>query len=299
MPKQKQTTHIPVLSDEVIEYLNPQKGERYLDLTAGYGGHASKILSLTNYQATLVDRDINAIKVLQSKFKDKQVNIVHGDFLNVSKQLAAHKEKYDMILADLGVSSPHLDKASRGFSIQKDGPLDMRMDQSQQLSALDVVNTYNERQLQEILSRYGEEPKARRIAQLIVESRPVKTTHELANIVKMAWTGYSRSHPATRTFQAIRIAVNDELSQLEESMQIWLELLAPGGRMAIISFHSLEDSLVKRFFKEFGGNTYDAILNVLTKRPVQASSPELVYNPRARSARLRVAAKIKTKRKGT
>jgi len=298
MPKQKQNDHVPVLMQEVIDSLKPQKGENYLDLTAGYGGHAEEILKLSNGSATLVDRDPSAIQTLQEKFASK-VDIMHTDFLSASSKLVADGKVYDMILADLGLSSPHLDIASRGFSINNDGPLDMRMDQTSQLTADQVVNTYSEQDIARIVKEYGEDPKAKRIARLIVEHRPIESTKQLATVVSKAWPGYSRVHPATRTFQAIRIAVNDELGQLRQSMPLWLQLLKPGGRLAVISFHSLEDAEVKRFFREHGGDRYDAQLELLTKKPLSASSHELVFNPRARSARLRVAAKIKNKRKGT
>jgi 16S rRNA (cytosine1402-N4)-methyltransferase len=289
MPKQKQKNHIPVLLDEVIDTLQPQISERYLDLTAGYGGHASEILARTKSGAVLVDRDSNAVGELKNTFKSKDITIVQSDFLQASRQLVAKKESFDLILADLGVSSPHLDIRARGFSIKQDGPLDMRMDQQQELTAAVVVNTYSEQQLIQILREYGEEPKAKRIAQLIVEHRPFDTTQQLAQIVAKAWPGYSRVHPATRTFQAIRIAVNDELGQLEQSLPLWLQLLKPGGRLGVISFHSLEDAVVKRFFRDHGGDRYDAELDILTIRPLSASTNELVFNPRARSARLRAS----------
>jgi 16S rRNA (cytosine1402-N4)-methyltransferase len=289
MPKQKQKNHIPVLLDEVLDTLQPRVGERYLDLTAGYGGHASEVLKQTKSGAVLVDRDINAVDELKNLFASKDITIMHSDFLQASRQLVAKKESFDLILADLGVSSPHLDIRARGFSIKQDGPLDMRMDQQQELTASTIVNTYSEQQLIQILREYGEEPKAKRIAQLIVEHRPFETTHELGTIVAKAWPGYSRVHPATRTFQAIRIAVNDELGQLEQSLPLWLQLLKPGGRLGVISFHSLEDAVVKRFFRDHGGDRYDAELDILTNRPLSASEQELVFNPRARSARLRVA----------
>jgi 16S rRNA (cytosine1402-N4)-methyltransferase len=289
MPKQKQNNHIPVLLDEVLDVLKPKISETYLDLTAGYGGHASKILSLTKADAVLVDRDPSAIAELKSTFKSKNITIEHNDFLEASRQLVTEGRTFDMILADLGVSSPHLDIRARGFSIKHDGPLDMRMDQQQELTAAVVVNTYSEDDLIRILREYGEEPKAKRIASLIVEHRPFETTQQLANIVAKAWPGYSRVHPATRTFQAIRIAVNDELGQLQQSLSLWLKLLNPGGRLCIISFHSLEDAVVKRFFRDHGGDRYDAELDILTNRPLSASTNELVFNPRARSARLRAA----------
>lgn len=287
--------HLPVLLKEVLKYLDPREGESYLDLTAGYGGHAEAILgrTLKPHKTTLVDRDLNATSYLQEKFADRGVRVINKDFLSASQQLSEQGEKYDIILADLGVSSPHLDNANRGFSLKNDGPLDMRMDNNQELSADVVVNSYDLAKLEEIIRRYGEEPRAKNIARLIVDNRPINSTLRLAEIVAHAWPGYSRVHPATRTFQAIRIAVNDELGQLERSLPIWVDLLSPGGRIAIISFHSLEDRIAKRYFVSQSGNRYDAILNLLTKQPVTGEASELVFNPRARSAKLRVAVKIK------
>lgn len=285
--------HVPVLLDEVLQVLRPQAGEKYLDVTAGYGGHASEVLSRSqNYdQAVLVDRDVNAIQVLAKRFSGKGVDIRNADFLSAVEMLRQEGKKFDLILADLGVSSPHLNQAERGFAISMQGPLDMRMDQSQELTAEQVVNTYSVDVLTDILSRYGEEPKARAIAKLITQNRPLHTTSELAELVSRVWPGHSRVHPATRTFQALRIAVNDELGLLQKAMPVWLDLLNPGGRLAIISFHSLEDRLVKQFFAEQGGDRYDAALTILTKRPLVASAKESVFNPRARSAKLRAAVK--------
>ena len=287
--------HVPVLLEEVLQYLAPIEGESYLDLTAGYGGHASKILEQTHLpdEAVLVDRDLNAFHALKKQFGGTGVTLRHQDFLSASEELVREKKHFDVILADLGVSSPHLNEANRGFALQSSGPLDMRMDQSQSLTAETIVNNYSEAELADILWRYGEEPKARQIARLIVGNRPIMTTTDLARIVSKAWPGRSRTHPATRTFQAVRIAVNDELRLLEHSLPLWLELLEPGGRIGVISFHSLEDTLVKRLFGEASGDRYDASIQLLTKRPVTASPHELVFNPRARSAKLRAAAKIK------
>ncbi len=290
---QQYTHHVPVLLNQVLQYLDPKAGDSYLDLTAGYGGHAEKILERTNNpsETVLVDRDTNAIKVLEEKFAGQGTEILKTDFLTASQQLAAEHRKFDVILADLGVSSPHLNEADRGFAIAAEGPLDMRMDQSQGLTAADIVNTYSADKLADILKRYGEEPKAHRIAQLIVQNRPFATTTELAQIVARAWPGRSKVHPATRTFQALRIAVNDELRLIEQSLPLWTELLNPGGRLVVISFHSLEDRLVKQYFAEAGGDHYEADLTVPTKRPVTAEQNELVFNPRARSAKLRAAVK--------
>lgn len=281
---------------EVLTVLDPKEEEKYLDLTAGYGGHAAAVLerTLRKPHFTLVDRDQNAIAHLQSKF-GADVEILHKDFLTAAQELHTAGRRYDLILADLGVSSPHLDTASRGFSLKTDGPLDMRMDERQSLTAADVVNSYDEAELARILRVYGEEPRATKIARLIVEHRPITTTHQLADIVARAWPGHSKVHPATRTFQAVRIAVNDELELLTRALPIWIDLLAPGGRIAIISFHSLEDRIVKQALKDAAGDRYDAILQLLTKQPVTAGADELVFNPRARSAKLRAAVKIKTK----
>lgn len=301
-----QTIHIPVLPEAVLAYLQPQAGESYLDLTAGYGGHATMVLERTlqngasaqsgNTTATLVDRDHNAIAHLQDKFADRGVQMIHQDFLGASQELARAGKQFDLILADLGVSSPHLDNASRGFSLREDGPLDMRMDQTQSLTADTIVNSYGEAELRDLIRMYGEEPRASRIARLIVEHRPIKTTTQLAEIVAHAWPGHSKVHPATRTFQALRIAVNSELVQIKQAIPFWVQLLAPGGRIVVISFHSLEDRIVKQAFQELAGDRYDAVLTLLTRQPVMAEHDEIVFNPRARSAKLRAAAKINTKK---
>ncbi len=289
-------THFPVLLEAVLQYLQPQKGESYLDLTAGYGGHAEQILerTLEPSNTTLVDRDQFAIDFLQQKFAGaSSPKIIHQDFLGASRELSKAGKQFDLILADLGMSSPHIDNASRGFSLKLDGPLDMRMDQTQSVTAETIVNTYGEEELRNLIRRYGEEPRAARIARTIVERRPITTTHQLASVVAHAWPGHSKVHPATRTFQALRIAVNSELEQIQHALPLWIDLLSPGGRIAVISFHSLEDRLVKQAFMEVAGDRYDAVLRVLTKQPVMADAGEIVFNPRARSAKLRAAVKIK------
>jgi 16S rRNA (cytosine1402-N4)-methyltransferase len=291
--------HTPVMLEAVLNYLAPRAGEAYLDATAGYGGHAHAILerTLTPQKAVLVDRDEEAVSSLRQRFKPSGTEIIHSDFLSASQKLQSAGRQFDMILADLGVSSPQLNSAQRGFAIKLSGPIDMRMDQAQQLSAESLVNSVDEAKLAELLRTYGQEPKARAIARRIVAARPVKTTEELARIVSGAWwRGKSRIHPATRTFQALRIAVNGELAQLETCLPLWLEMLKPGGRLTVISFHSLEDRIVKSFLAENSGNL-DSQLILLTKRPVTADASEIVSNPRAHSAKLRAAAKIKTKRK--
>ncbi len=289
--------HQPVMLDEVIEFLKPEKGNSYLDLTAGYGGHASAVLNLTGSpdRAVLVDRDPSATKYLEELFNKQKPVLLSQDFLSAAKQLAEEEKQFDLIFADLGVSSPHFNEGSRGFSIQLEGPLDMRMDQRQPITAEEIINTASEEDISAILKEYGEEPKARAIAKTIVANRPLRTTSELKSIVEKVWKGRSRVHPATRTFQAFRIAVNDELSLLSGSFDYILDLLAPGGRIAIISFHSLEDRLVKNFLAENSGGNYDSALHLLTKHPIRPSDNEIAHNPRARSAKLRAAVKIKRK----
>ena len=294
-----QQLHIPVLLDKVIELLAPKKGEKYLDLTAGYGGHASEIISRIGDEklATLVDRDLFAISELSKKFPEAE--IVHSDFANFAKNSAAAGEKYDMILLDLGVSSVQLDFGERGFSFREDAPLDMRMDREQKLTAYDVVNKYSEKDLAKIFVNYGEEKRgiAQKIARELVVSRkfgPTKTTGELAEkVVKIVGKSdggkWHKTHPATKIFQAIRIEVNDELGQLSETLNEVLHLLKPGGRVAIISFHSLEDRIVKEYFRENDSEkNMEKNLIILTKKPIDGSIED-VNNPRARSAKLRAA----------
>ncbi len=295
MAEQKnQSHHTPVLLTQVLKYLDPKPSETYLDLTAGYGGHAGAVRARTNgWPIVLVDRDDHAIDYLKKRFVDERVEFIHADFLTASKQLVAEGRTFDMILADLGVSSPHLNIASRGFSIKNDGSLDMRMDQSQSLTADTIVNSYSEKDLVYILREYGEEPRAFKIARAIIAARPIKSTDQLANIVARQFRGYHKVHPATRTFQGLRIAVNDELGQVEKALPLWFKLLKPGGRLGVISFHSLEDRIVKKAYADNSGSRYDADLRVLTKRPEIADKHETVSNPRARSAKLRVAVKIK------
>lgn len=292
---QNQPLHVPVLLEEVLDVLKPNDGDSYLDVTAGYGGHATEVLKRTKapQKAVLVDRDENAINELTARFDGQSVQFMHTDFLSAAETLQEQGKTFDLILADLGVSSPHLNQATRGFALSLQGPLDMRMDPRQPLTAQQIVNTYSLQELTDIIAKFGEEPKAATIARRIVENRPLTTTSELAELCQRVWPGHSRVHPATRTFQALRIAVNDELGLLNRALPIWESLLTPGGRLAIISFHSLEDRLVKQYFTEQGGERFDATLKILTKRPLSASPIESVHNPRSRSAKLRAAVKIK------
>jgi 16S rRNA (cytosine1402-N4)-methyltransferase len=286
--------HTPVLAQEVLACLDPKSGQSYLDLTAGYGGHAILVLEQTGSPelATLVDRDDSATKSLKKRFAG--ATIIRSDFLSTLEDLVGENRKFDMILADLGVSSPHLETAERGFSFNLPGPLDMRMDIRQTLTAEQIVNHADESELSEILKKYGEEPRARAIARAIIANRPISNTEEFAAVIRSAagrWSRDSKRHPATRSFQAIRIAVNDELAQLSRGLPLMIQLLKPGGRIAIISFHSLEDRIVKQFLADHAGPTYDAELTLLTKKPITARADEIVSNPRARSAKLRAGRK--------
>ena len=288
--------HTPVLLNEVISWLRPAPGKTYLDLTAGYGGHADKILEVTqNYKdAILNDRDTNAVKYLQAKYDTVKPQINHDSFYNAALQLVESGTKFDIVLADFGVSSPQLDRAERGFSIARDARLDMRMDERQALDAWTIVNKWNEQQLAEIFVNFGEESigRARMFAREIAHHRPIDTTAQLAALIKQKSGHYAKIHPATRIFQAIRIAVNDELGEISRTLPLLPRLLNPNGRVAIISFHSLEDRLVKDYFKEISERGIEAELRVLTKKPIVAEKSELAINPRARSAKLRVAEKI-------
>lgn len=286
--------HVPVLLDASLDLLHPSNNERYLDLTAGYGGHADAFLARTHApeRAVLVDRDENAISQLQ-RFMAHGTRLLHTDFVSAAQQLVQAGEQFDVIMVDLGVSSPQLDKGERGFSFMHDGPLDMRMDPRQARTAADVVNTYTTEQLIDILVRYGEETLhfARRIAAAIVKRRPFTTTGELASlVVEIHRGGWQKTHPATRTFQALRIEVNQELAQVEALLPLLPRLLHQNGRVGVISFHSLEDRLVKRFFKEQANAGFEAELVLLNKKPIDGATYD-VHNPRSRSAKLRGAVK--------
>ena len=286
--------HEPVLLQASLAAMQPQRGERYLDLTAGYGGHAGAFLNITEsyMNSVLVDRDEHTHGHLK-KLCQQGVELRSMDFASAAQQLVNEGEKFDLVLADLGVSSPQLDRADRGFSFMHDGPLDMRMDQRMEMNAADVVNNYSQDTLMDIIMRYGEEPRpiARRIAEAIIAARPFVTTAQLATVIEQTHRGpRKRIHPATRTFQALRIEVNGELSQVESLLPLLPKLLRKGGRVGIISFHSLEDRLVKRYFAEQQADGLEAELAILTKKPISGATED-VHNPRARSAKLRVAVK--------
>ncbi|WP_016949069.1 16S rRNA (cytosine(1402)-N(4))-methyltransferase RsmH [Anabaena sp. PCC 7108] len=281
-------SHIPVLSQEVITGLNIQPGGNYLDLTVGGGGHSRLILETAeDVKITAVDQDedaLNAAKENLSEFGNR-VNFINSNFANYQFP----ENYYEGILADLGVSSYHLDNPERGFSFRNTANLDMRMNQQQSLTAGDIINEWDEKELADIFFKYGEERLSRRIARRIVEKRPFDTTTELANAIAYSVPPkyrHGRIHPATRVFQALRIVVNDELNVLETLIEKAPLALVPGGRMVIISFHSLEDRLVKH------GLRNSPMLKVLTKKPIIAGEEEISQNVRSRSAKLRIAEKV-------
>lgn len=280
-------SHIPVLSQQVITGLNIQPGGNYLDLTVGGGGHSRLILEAAeNTKITAVDQDMDALKAAQNNLADfgDRVNYVHSNFANYQFP----ENTYDGILADLGVSSYHLDNPERGFSFRNTANLDMRMNQQQSLTAGDIINEWDEQELANIFFKYGEERLSRKIARRIVEKRPFQTTTELAETIFYSVPSkyrYGRIHPATRVFQGLRIAVNDELQVLENLIEKAPQSLVTGGKIAIISFHSLEDRIVKHGLR---GSDF---LKVLTKKPIIATEEEIRENSRSRSAKLRIAEK--------
>jgi 16S rRNA (cytosine1402-N4)-methyltransferase len=283
--------------EEVIGYLNLKPGDRALDGTIGGGGHAIEILKRIKPGGMLIglDADASAVNIAGDKLSESGpcLKIVNENFRNLDLVLSEEGiTALDAVLLDVGVSSYHLEDGSRGFSIQRDGPLDMRMDPRLKFSARDIVNRCKESELAEIIRKFGEERFYRRIAGRIAEERakkPIETTGELKDVIYRAVggrRGYMRIDPATRTFQALRIAVNDELGALEDGINKAVSYLKPGGRICVISFHSLEDRIVKNCFR---GCSVKGILKILTKKPLRPSDAEAASNPRARSARLRAA----------
>jgi len=295
--------HIPVLLDNVLEVLAPRSGEVFADLTAGYGGHSEALLERVGDTGFgyLFDRDPEAVEYLQTKFTGRSnVKIIKSDFGDIDWQVFSKKP--DMILADIGVSSPQIDSPERGFSFSSEGALDMRMDATSQLTAYDIVNGYTEKDIADILYKYGEERQSRAIASEIVKQRnisEIKTTTQLADIISNRIGRHGKINSATKSFQALRIAVNDELGELDRLLKVIPEEVSIGGRVAIISFHSLEDRMVKRSFKslctprrnEFGQIETDPEFSPVTKKPITGDKFNK-SNPRARSAKLRAVEKI-------
>jgi len=306
------STHVPVLLNEVVEALRPTGGERYLDGTFGAGGYTRALLDKADCQVIALDRDPDAIaagQTLAERYPSRLL-LIEGRFGDMAELLEAEGvSEVDGVALDLGVSSMQFDQPERGFSFRASGPLDMRMEK-RGASAADLVNQADEADLADTFWRYGEERRSRRVARAIVEQRkqkPIETTGELAEIVRRAVgpSAKDESDPATRVFQALRIAVNDELGELERGLAAAEQVLAPGGRLAVVSFHSLEDRAVKEFVRARSGRTpapsrhapprrapQAATLRDLTRRPVVPSDAEVAVNSRARSARLRVAEKI-------
>lgn len=307
--------HIPVLLAEVARFLNLKKGSVIVDCTLGGAGHAEVILKKIAPGGFLlgIDKDSVAIKEAEKKLAlfSQQIKLVKGGFAKLSEILSeANLSGVDGVLFDLGVSSPQFDLPERGFSYRFDAPLDMRMDLEQRMTARDVVNTYPKNKLSRVINEYGEEKWASRIAQFIVEERnrkPIITTFELVNIIKDAIPASARrkgGHPAKRTFQALRIEVNQELVSLEIGLESAIEHLKPGGRVVVISYQSLEDRIVKNIFKKYSEGCIcppglpvcvcgkSPKIKVLTKKPIKPTREEIEINPRSKSAKLRVAEKI-------
>ncbi len=298
--------HIPVLLKEVLEGLAVKPGGLYIDATVGEGGHAEAILEASSPDGCLlgIDVDEEAIKRASERlvrFKGR-VALVKASYTNLVN--IARKEGFlqvDGILFDLGFALFQVEDAKRGFSFYLNGPLDMRYDRTSKLSAYHIVNRLSEEELADIIWKYGEEPKARRVAKAIVQARPIRSTLELARVVEQVVGSGGKIHPATKVFQAIRIAVNQELDNLKEALPQAVELLKPGGRLAVISFHSLEDRIVKEFFRQESRDCicppelpvcvchHKATLKVITPKPIQPSPQEVEANPRSRSAKLRIA----------
>lgn len=304
--------HVTVLLNETVDALQVKKGGIYVDYTLGGGGHTALILERGG-KVIGIDRDMTAIDNAKEKFKEYGDNFipVHNNFGNIKEILKTlNIDAVDGILADLGVSSPQLDTAERGFSYMHDGMLDMRMDKSEAFSALNVVNDYSQEELFRVISRYGEERWASRIAEFIVKKRseaPITTTFELVDTIKAAIPAAARKdgpHPAKRTFQAIRIEVNGELELLEGALRDGIDSLKKGGRMAVITFHSLEDRIVKETFADLAKGCdcpkelpvcvcgKQPVVKLVARKPVVPGGKELEENPRARSSKLRTAEKI-------
>ena len=320
-PETPASLHAPVLLHEVLSFLEPASGQRYLDATLGLGGHSEAILrkasqaGVSDVALLGLDRDSSALTLARERLSvfGHSALFSHCRFSDGDTALAGHGwTGVDFALADIGVSSMQLDMPERGFSFSADGPLDMRMDPGQGQSAATVINSAPVARLKEIIANYGEDPMAGRIASAIDDARAekrIETTLELARIVERAypakWRATSRNHPATRTFQALRMVVNDELGELERFLHTIISLLTPGGRVAVITFHSLEDRMVKHFFRDEATGCrcprhvpvcvcgHRPSLSVLTRKPVSASPEELAVNSRASSAKLRVAEKVR------
>ncbi|MDR4484188.1 MAG: 16S rRNA (cytosine(1402)-N(4))-methyltransferase RsmH [Nitrospirales bacterium] len=294
--------HIPVLVEEICFWLNPLPGGIYVDCTVGIGGTSLKILEKSEKNARIIglDRDYQAVALAKKALSEYEtsVNIIHGNFTHIKDFVQkSGYEKVDGIVFDLGVSSLQLDQSERGFSFSLSGPLDMRMDQTQEVTAADLVNHLPEKELADVIFEYGEERYSRRIARAIVQARsagPIQTTQALVSVLEDALPyAYKkgRLHFATRTFQALRIRVNRELDLLEPALRDAIDLLKDGGRVCVVAFHSLEDRIVKHTFRSMAQREHQKV-SLLVKKPVIPNMLEIQQNPRARSAKLRVAERL-------
>ena len=302
--------HIPVMVPEILKYLEVSSGGRYIDCTLGEGGHTKSLLEASNPGGEVlgIDADHEAIEVSKNRLEEYGERFIYdnSNFKNIKK--IAMKSKFvpcHGILFDLGVSSLQLDKESRGFSFRRKAPLDMRFSINQTLTAQDVLNTFSESEISDILYQYGEERQSRKIAKLIIENRPLSNADELSDLIKknIRQTNY-KINPSTKTFQALRIYINEELNSLSQALEQSVEILGVGGRMAVISYHSLEDRIVKNFFKKESKYCicppnipecdcgHFPKLKIITKKPVSPSQSEIDANKRSRSAKLRVVERI-------
>lgn len=289
----KKSPHTPVLVTEFLSFFDGKTIKRFVDATVGFGGHATEILNAHPEITELIgiDQDDEALTFAKEKlapFADK-VSLRKGNFRNLSQLVTG---SFDGIFVDLGVSSLQLDKSERGFSFMREGPLDMRMDRNQELTAYDIINTYSEQDIEKILFEYGEEPRAKKVAQTIVQARkrkPIETTLDLVKALEPLFPRRGKLHPMTLIFQGLRIAVNDELGAIESFLPQALSLLKPQGRLGVLAFHSLEDRIVKETFKTFAKEDR---VELLTKKVVLATREESKRNPRSRSARLRFIEKV-------
>ncbi len=306
------TPHQPVLYNEIIHLLRPYRAGRYVDCTVGAGGHAWGILQACEPEGLLLGFDVDtyALQLARKHLESfsNRVTLVHSSFTNLSKEInAVGWQMVDGILLDLGISSMQLDIPERGFSFRKDALLDMRFDLRNPMRAIDLVNNLPEKELADLIYTFGEERRSRQVARAIVQARPLETTHQLASVVaKSTSSGRKRMHPATRTFQALRIAVNQELDALREVLPQAISSLKPKGRLAVISYHSLEDRIVKHYLRNESKDCicppkqpicdcgHTASISIITKRPIRPQDGEIERNPRARSARLRVIEKLST-----
>ncbi len=289
--------HKPVLLDEVIEFMRPYEGGIFVDATVGLGGHAVKIAESMKGKGLLIgiDLDEKSLDLAAEQLKEygKMVILRKGNFRDIKGIIEGEGiTEVDGVLFDLGLSSYQIDDPERGFSFSRQGPLDMRFNMEGSITAFNIVNTYPEKRIREIIKTYGEEKRAAAIAKAIVRGRaaaPIRTTTELSEIIRSAVRRSGRIHPATKTFQALRIFVNDELNNLTKGIEGAVSILRGGGRICVISFHSLEDRIVKNLFKK---KASEGVLKIITKKPITPSETELAENPRSRSAKLRVAEKI-------